>query len=160
MHNTVSLPSFCASAIVTAIVSSEVAVPLTTSINLITPTGLKKCIPITLSGLFVTLAIEVLFNIDELDASIVSGGALVLANLYASARKLKNTSFDNRAGVLASVVGGFYLRLAVLAACLYFLITYIQVDPVGLVAGLSIIPAGMLVMLALIYLANRRPEEA
>lgn len=90
----------------------------------------------------------------------VTGGGLVLLNLYVSARRVKNADFPNRARVLASVVGGFYFRLALLGICLYFLITHWKVDPVGLVTGLSVIPGGMLILLLLIYIANRRPEEA
>jgi MFS family permease len=90
----------------------------------------------------------------------VTGGGLVLVNMWVSARKVKNADFPNRARVLASVVGGFYFRLALLGICLYFLITYLKVDPVGLVTGLSVIPVGMLILLLLIYIANRRPEEA
>jgi hypothetical protein len=90
----------------------------------------------------------------------VSGGALVLLNLFASARKLRRAHFPNRGSVLASVVGGFYIRLAVIGICLYFLISYLKVDPIGLVLGLSVIPAGIMIVLLLIYIANRRPEEA
>ncbi len=88
------------------------------------------------------------------------GGALVLLNLFASAHKLRRADFPNRNRVLTSVVGGFYFRLTIIGTCLYILISYAQVDPVGLVAGLSIIPMGIPILLLLIYIANRRPEEA
>ncbi len=39
-------------------------------------------------------------------------------------------------------------------------IKFVNVDPVGLVTGLSVVPMGLFVMLVLIYVANRRrPEE-
>ncbi len=88
------------------------------------------------------------------------GGALVLANAWFSARKVRQADFPNKSSVIASLVGGFYLRLVLLGVCLYAFIKFAQVDPVGLIAGLSVIPAGLFVMLILIYIANRRPEEA
>jgi hypothetical protein len=87
------------------------------------------------------------------------GGALILANSWASARKLKRADFPHRGRVMASVLGGFYLRLILVGICLFGFIKFVKVDPVGLVTGLSVAPAGLFVMLGLIYIANRRPEE-
>ncbi len=88
-----------------------------------------------------------------------AGGALVLLNSLAAARNIKRAPFPHKGQVLASLLGWFYLRLAVLGICLFGLITCLKLDPIGLVAGLSVVPAGLFVMLALIYVANRRPEE-
>jgi hypothetical protein len=88
------------------------------------------------------------------------GGALVLLNSVASARRLKRAEFPHKNRVMAQLLGGFYVRLIVMAACLYGLIVHLRVDPLGLIAGLSVVPAGLLGMLVLIYIANRRPEEA
>ncbi len=87
------------------------------------------------------------------------GGALILVNSWASARKLKRADFPHRGRVMASVLGGFYLRLILVGICLFGFIKFVKVDPVGLVTGLSVAPAGLFVMLGLIYIANRRPEE-
>jgi hypothetical protein len=89
----------------------------------------------------------------------VAGGALVLINFLASIQKIRGVDFINKSAVTASVVGGFYLRLAAVGICTYLLIKFFNVDPVGLVTGVTIVPAGLLVMLVLIYIANRRPEE-
>jgi hypothetical protein len=89
----------------------------------------------------------------------VAGGGLVLLNSLASAQKIIGAEFSNRSAVTASVVGGFYLRLAVFGICVYLLIRFFDVDPVGLVAGITVVPAGLLAMLVMIYIANRRPEE-
>ena len=62
MQTTGSLPSFLERAQTSSTVSSEVSVPLTTSTSFITPTGLEKCMPSTLSGLLVALAISVMFS--------------------------------------------------------------------------------------------------
>jgi hypothetical protein len=87
------------------------------------------------------------------------GGALVLGNAWFSARRVKRTGFFDRNGVTALLLGGFYVRLILLGICLYGFIRFLKVDPVGLVTGLSVVPAGLLVMLVLIHIANRRPEE-
>ncbi len=88
-----------------------------------------------------------------------AGGGLVLLNAWASGAKVKRADFPNRGVVMASLLGGFYLRLIVLGICLFGLIKFVQVNPLGLVAGLSVVPAGLLLMLGLIYIANRRPRE-
>ena len=88
-----------------------------------------------------------------------AGGALVLGNAWVSARRVKKAGFLDKNGVMAVLLGGFYVRLILLGICLYGLIKFLQVDPVGLIIGLSVVPAGLFVMLALIYIANRRPEE-
>lgn len=88
------------------------------------------------------------------------GGALVLANLWVSARRVRGAAFPHRGPVMVALIGGFYARLVLVGICLFALISFLEVDPVGLVVGLSVVPAGLFVMLILIYLANRRPEEA
>ncbi len=88
-----------------------------------------------------------------------AGGALILLNAWVSARKLKTAPLPDKGLVMASVMGGFYLRLILIGICLYVLITIIRVDPVGLITGLSVVPAGLLVMLGLMFVANRRPRE-
>ena len=55
-------------------VSSEVAMPLMTSINFMTGAGLKKCMPMTLSGRFVAAPIWVIARDEVLDARIVCSG--------------------------------------------------------------------------------------
>jgi hypothetical protein len=58
-----------------------------------------------------------------------------------------------------ALLGGFYLRLIFLGLCLFVLVRFTKVDPIGLVTGLSVVPAGLFVMLTLIYISNRRPKE-
>lgn len=87
------------------------------------------------------------------------GGGLVLLNGAASAVKVVRSEFVDKRQVMVSLMGGFYLRLAVLAVCLYGVIALLKVDPVGLVTGLLVLPTGLFLMLVLIYVANRRPKE-
>jgi len=89
----------------------------------------------------------------------VAGGALVIANAWAGGRKVKRSEFRQKGVEIAAFLAHFYVRLIILGISLLLLIKYAKVDPLGLVAGLSVVPAGLFVMLVLIYLANRTPEE-
>ncbi len=88
-----------------------------------------------------------------------AGGGLVLLNAWACSRRIKKADFPNKGSVMASLLGSFYLRLLLMGICLFGFIRYLKVDPIGLVTGLSVVPAGLFVMLILIFIANRRPEE-
>ena len=115
-----------------------------------------------LSGVVYLVGLPVCFLVTSLAFTIgfATGGALVLLNAWMSARRVRQADFPNRGRVMASLLGGFYLRLILLGVCLYAFITFMHVDPVGLVTGLSVVPVGLFVMLVLIYVANRRrPEE-
>ncbi len=106
------------------------------------------------------LPVCLLMTSREFTLGFAAGGALVLLNALMSARRVRKADFPNRGPVMASLLGGFYLRLILLGVCLYAFITFMRVDPVGLVTGLSVMPAGLFIMLVLIYVANRRrPEE-
>jgi len=116
----------------------------------------------SLSGVVYLIGLPVCFFIApyEFTFGYAAGGALVLLNAWMSARRVKSADFPNRGRVTASVLGGFYLRLILLGICLYAFIKFVNVDPVGLVTGLSVVPIGLFFMLVLIYIANRRrPEE-
>lgn len=83
----------------------------------------------------------------------------MLVNAWLSAWRIKKSDFYNKGRAVVSLLGGFYFRLIFLGLCLFILIKFTKVDPVGLVTGLSVVPAGLFVMLTLIYISNRRPEE-
>ncbi len=89
-----------------------------------------------------------------------AGGALVTANAYASSRKLAGTDLSHKGRAITSLIGRFYLRLVLIGIGLFVCIKYLGLDPLGLVAGLSVVPLGLVVMLVLTRAANRRPEEA
>ena len=65
--------SFSERSLASLIVASEVLYPGITSTSFITGAGLKKCIPTTLSGLFVTDAISVIERDEVFVASTTSG---------------------------------------------------------------------------------------
>ncbi|MCX5874526.1 MAG: ATP synthase subunit I [Deltaproteobacteria bacterium] len=100
-----------------------------------------------------------LFAPSQFTLGYTAGGALVLVNAWLSAWRIKKSDFFNKGRAVVSLLGGFYFRLIFLGLCLFVLIKFTKVDPVGLVTGLSVVPAGLFVMLTLIYISNRRPEE-
>lgn len=114
-----------------------------------------------LSGIAYGLGLLVCLTVAPLGFTLGfgAGGGLVLLNAWASSRKIKKADFPHKGTVMASLLGSFYLRLLLMGICLFGLIRYIKVDPIGLVAGLSVVPAGLFLMLICIYIANRRPEE-
>ncbi len=87
------------------------------------------------------------------------GALLVLINSWLSARKVNQASFSDRNSAMMSLMGGFYFKLIAIGVILFSLIKYVNIDPIGLITGLSVMPAGLMVMLVLIYISNRRPQE-
>lgn len=108
--------------------------------------------------LFGLLACAVL-TVQNFTVGFAAGGALVLLNAWVSARKVRGCEFVHKNRATASILMGFYFRLILMGICLFSLIKFLNVDPLGLVTGLSIIPAGLFGMLVLIYIANRSPQE-
>ncbi len=107
----------------------------------------------------VGLLASVVFAPLRFTLAYVIGALLVLLNSWLSARRVNQASFTNRNAVMVSLMGGFYFRLIAVGLSLFALIKFGNIDPVGLVTGLSVIPAGLMLMLVLIYISNRRPQE-
>jgi hypothetical protein len=105
------------------------------------------------------VSLSVVLGSAQFAAGFAAGGALVLVNLWISGRRVRKADFNRKGQTMASLIGGFYARLLFLGACLGVLIGVVKVDAIGLVTGLSVVPAGLLIMLALILISNRRPEE-
>lgn len=108
---------------------------------------------------FVGLVVSFVFASLRFTLAYSIGAALVLLNSWLSARRVNESSFTNRNAAMVSLMGGFYFRLIAVGFSLFALIKFGNIDPVGLVTGLSVIPAGMMLMLVLIYISNRRPQE-
>ena len=106
-------------------VSSDVAIPLITSTSFITGAGLKKCIPITLSGLFVAEATSVIDKDDVLEAKIVdslhipsnSANILFLISIFSTAASITKSQSAARA---KSVVPEILPKIASLSSSLIF----------------------------------------
>ena len=91
------MPRSRASATIAAAVSSEVCNARITSTSFSIGTGLKKCMPITLSGRFVTAASDVIGIELVFDASTALGGST------RSARR-KTSSFASASSLIASII--------------------------------------------------------
>ncbi|MGC8604049.1 MAG: ATP synthase subunit I [Desulfomonilaceae bacterium] len=115
----------------------------------------------SLSGILFVLGILgcAFFTRSQFLVGFLTGGMLTLLNSWISARKIEGSDFYNRGRVLVSLLGGFYFRLFLIGICLFVLIRFVKVDPLGLIIGLSVVPAGLFVMLMLIHISNRRPKE-
>ena len=74
-------PSFLTSSTMASVVSSLVPSPLTTSTRVMRTGGLKKCIPMTLSGLSVWAAISVMLRLEVLLARMAWAGAASFSRL-------------------------------------------------------------------------------
>ena len=91
------LPSSSTSPVIKRAVSSEVSRPRTISTSFSTGTGLKKCIPITLSGRRVAAASEPIGIEEVFDARTAAGGRI------ASARR-KTSSLTPASSTTASII--------------------------------------------------------
>ncbi len=112
------------------------------------------------SGVFlVGLLASAILASHHFTLAFLIGAALVLANTWLSARRVGQASFKDRNRAMVTLMGGFYVRLIAMGVCLFALIRFVNIDPVGLLTGLSVMPAGLLVLLILIYISNRRPQE-
>src|SRR6266542_463765 len=91
------LPSSRASSVIASAVSSDVSRARMISTSFSTGTGLKKCIPITLSGRFVAAASDPIGIEEVFDASTASGG-----NASSACRKI--SSFTSASSTTASSI--------------------------------------------------------
>ncbi len=105
------------------------------------------------------LLVSVVFAPHRFTLAYLIGALLVLLNSWLSARRVNQASFTDRNAAMVSLMGSFYFRLIAVGLSLFALIKFGNIDPVGLVTGLSVIPAGLMLMLVLIYISNRRPQE-
>jgi hypothetical protein len=87
------------------------------------------------------------------------GGAMALANALAGARRVRKTDFSAKGATAALLMLDSAFRMALLGVGIYVAITAFGVDTLGLVAGLSTAPAGMLLTPVILCVCNRNPGE-
>jgi len=80
-----------------------------------------------------------------LAAGVAFGGLVAIASFGAMQRTIRRAfSFDGRGNVKKGlIIIKVFLRLFLLAAVLYVLITKVKIDPVGLAIGLSTVVLGI-----------------
>ena len=110
LHESAVLPILSAASTTAVLTSSEVCEPLMISTSFIIGTGFMKCIPITLSGLFVAAAISSMLMLDVLLASIAP-----LLQIPSSSEKVENlrSGISGIASITKSQSDADFLRVDV-----------------------------------------------
>jgi len=76
---------------------------------------------------------------------VLVGGAIALANYQLLKRSVQRNLQPGKKGVLGRMLGKYYLRFAATIVVLVILIRQGLVEPVGLIAGLSVVIVGIVV---------------
>ncbi len=91
---------------------------------------------------------------------ILLGGIISIVNLYWLGRDLR-VIFSNLSGrAKSAMMIRYYIRMAVTAVVLFFIITELPVDIIGLLVGLSLVVINIAVTAVLEYQKKILPEEA
>ncbi len=91
---------------------------------------------------------------------ILIGGIISIVNLYWLGRDLR-VIFSNLSGKAKSAMMiRYYIRMAVTALTLFFVITELPVDIIGLLAGLSLVVINIVITAILEFQKKILPEEA
>jgi hypothetical protein len=77
---------------------------------------------------------------------VLLGGFISIVNFYWMDRSLRSAFERNTGNIKGLVVGKYFLRLALTAIVLYFLIAYKTVNIIGLLIGLSVVMINIIVM--------------
>lgn len=75
---------------------------------------------------------------------IVSGGLIVSINFHLLSKTLKKAFTPPATASIKGVLFKYYIRFIITALIIYILMTTRRVDPLGLIAGLSIVVASMI----------------
>lgn len=94
--------------------------------------------------LFGVLAVTGLVLGDmKLAAGLICGGLIVTVNFHLMARTVKNAFARQRIPSSNLILAKYYMRFAASGLALFVLIATHAVDPIGLVAGLSVVVASL-----------------
>ena len=80
----------------------------------------------------------------QVGVGILSGGLVVTINFHLLAKTLRKAFAPPHIASVKAVLFKYYIRFIITAVIIYFLMATPQVDPIGLVAGLSIVVASMM----------------
>ena len=75
---------------------------------------------------------------------IFAGGLVVTINFHLLAKTLRRSFAPPHIASVKAVLFKYYIRFIITAIIIYFLMATPQVDPIGLIAGLSIVVASMM----------------
>ncbi len=106
------------------------------------------------------LLVSVLTMPARFTLGVLVGGIISIVNLYWLSRDLK-VIFSNLSGrAKSAMMIRYYIRMAVTAVILFFVITELPIDVIGLLAGLSLVVINIAVTAILEAQKKILPEEA
>jgi hypothetical protein len=109
--------------------------------------------------LAVILIPSVIFASFKFSLGILLGGFICILNFYWMERGLRSLFQKTGGNVKGPVMIKYYLRLAVTAAVLYFLIAYETVDVFGLLIGLSVVVLNIIITMIMTLAKKNFIEE-
>jgi len=90
---------------------------------------------------------------------VLLGGFISIINFYWMERGLRGLFTDTSKNVKGPVMVKYYIRLALTAFILYFLIAYNTVNVIGLLIGLSVVVINIIIMTIIIISKKKLTEE-
>jgi hypothetical protein len=96
--------------------------------------------------LAIVFILSLIFSPIKFSLGVLLGGFISIVNFYWMDRSLRNAFEKNTGNIKGLVVGKYFLRLALTAIVLYFLIAYKTVNVIGLLIGLSVVMINIIVM--------------
>ena len=110
--------------------------------------------------LAIILVPSLIFAPVKFSLGILLGGFISILNFYWMERGLRDLFQKPGGNVKGPVLVKYYIRLAITAAVLYFLIAYETVNVIGLLIGLSIVVINILVTVIFALAKKNFIEEA
>jgi len=111
---------------------------------------------IVLAVLFVSALI---LTSIKFSLGILLGGFISIVNFYWMERGLRDLFTKNSKSIKARIIVKYYIRLALIAIVLYFLIAYGTVNVIGLLIGLSVVVINIIITLITTMAKKKLIEE-
>lgn len=96
--------------------------------------------------LAIIFILSLIFSPLKFSLGVLLGGFISIVNFYWMDRGLRSAFEKNTGNIKGLVVGKYFLRLALTAIVLYFLIAYETVNIIGLLIGLSVVIINIVAM--------------
>jgi hypothetical protein len=96
--------------------------------------------------LAIVFILSLIFSPIKFSLGVLLGGFISIVNFYWMDRSLRSAFENNTGNIKGLVVGKYFLRLALTAIVLYFLIAYKTVNIIGLLIGLSVVIINIVAM--------------
>lgn len=109
--------------------------------------------------LAIVFILSLIFSPIKFSLGVLLGGFISIVNFYWMDRSLRNAFEKNTGNIKGLVVGKYFLRLALTAIVLYFLIAYETVNVIGLLIGLSVVMINIIFMVITNLTKNKFLKE-